>query len=73
LEVKSSDSGLHIVCEAKTKKDKSAIMKDAQSLRILINIIRIKNNKLMFSLNYSGVDLNKITEFTKLLEKVLFE
>lgn len=72
-EVISSDSGLHIVCEANTKKDVQQIIKDAQNLRILINIIRIKKNKVMFSLNYSGVDLNKIHEFTILLGKVLFE
>lgn len=73
LEVISSDSGLHIVCEAKTEKDEQKIIKDAQNLRILINIIRFKNNKLMFSLNYSGIDLNETHEFTKLLGKVLFE
>lgn len=73
LEVISSDSGLHIVCDAKTKKDEQHIIKDAQDLRILINIIRIRNNKVMFSLNYSGVDLNEIYEFTELLEKVLFD
>ena len=73
VEVISSDSGLHIVCEANTKKDKQHIIKDAQNSRILINIIRIKNNNVMFSLNYSGVDLNKINEFTILLGKVLFE
>lgn len=72
-EVISSDSGLHIVCEANTKKDVQQIIKDAQNSRILINIIRIKKNKVMFSLNYSGVDLNKIHEFTILLGKVLFE
>lgn len=72
-EVISSDSGLHIVCEANTKKDAQQIIKDAQNSRILINIIRIKKNKVMFSLNYSGVDLNKIHEFTILLGKVLFE
>ena len=73
VEVISSDSGLHIVCEANTKKDEQHIIKDAQNSRILINIIQIKNNKVMFSLNYSGVDLNKINEFTILLGKVLFE
>jgi GntR family transcriptional regulator/MocR family aminotransferase len=72
-EVISFDSGLHIVCEANTKKDVQQIIKDAQNSRILINIIRIKKNKVLFSLNYSGVDLNKIHEFTILLGKVLFE
>ena len=73
LEVISSDSGLHIVCEAKTKKDAGHIIKDAQNLRILINIIKIKNSKVMFSLNYSGIDLNEIHDFTIHLGKVLFE
>ena len=73
LEVISSDSGLHIVCEVKTHKDEQQIIKDAQSLRILINIIRYNNHKLMFSLNYSGINLNEIHEFTSLLSRVLFE
>ncbi len=74
LKVISSDSGLHIVCEAETKKDKQKIIKDAKNSRILINIIKIKaNNKVLFSLNYSGININEIHEFTKLLEKVLFE
>ncbi len=73
LEVISSDSGLHIVCQAKTHKDEQQIIKDAQDLRILINIIKYTNNNLMFSLNYSGIDLNEIHEFTKLLQKVLLE
>ena len=72
LEVISSDSGLHIVCEANTHKDEHQIIKDAQNLRILINIIKYKNHKLMFSLNYSGIDLNEIHEFTSLLKMVLF-
>lgn len=72
LEIISSDSGLHIVCEAKTKKDERHIVKDAQESRILINIIHKSKNKLMFSLNYSGIDLNEIHKFTKLLKKILF-
>lgn len=72
LEVISSDSGLHIVCEVKTHKDEQQIIKDAQNLRILINIIKYKNHKLMFSLNYSGINLHEINEFTRLLQKVLF-
>lgn len=73
LEIINSDSGLHIVCEAKTEKTEQNIIKDAQNLRILINIIKITNKKVMFSLNYSGIDLNEIHEFTNLLKKVLFE
>lgn len=72
LEVISSDSGLHIVCEVKTHKDEQQIIKDAQNLRILINIIKYKNHKLMFSLNYSGINLHEINEFTRLLQRVLF-
>lgn len=73
LEVISSDSGMHIVCQAKSEKTEGQITKDAQDLRILINIISIKDKKVMFSLNYSGIDLNEIHEFTNLLGKVLFE
>ena len=73
LEVISSDSGLHIVCLAKTEKDENQIMRDAEDLRILINIINIKNKNIMFSLNYSGIDLHEINDFTNLLGRVLFE
>ena len=73
IEIISSDSGLHIVCEARTHKDKGQIIKDAQNSRILINIISKDSNRVMFSLNYSGIDLKDIQEFTVLLGKVLFE
>lgn len=73
LEVISSDSGLHVVCEAKTQKSEQKIIKDAQNSGILINIIKTKNNKVMFSLNYSGIDIGYIDEFTGLLRRVLFE
>lgn len=73
VEIISSDSGLHIVCEAKTKKNEQQIIKDAQNSHILLNIIRNKNDKLMFSLNYSGLELNEIQEFTDILGKVLFD
>jgi GntR family transcriptional regulator/MocR family aminotransferase len=73
IEIISSDSGLHMVCEAKTKKDEAQIIKDAQNSRILINIIGCDNNKIMFSLNYSGINLNDIQDFTLLLGKVLFD
>lgn len=72
LEVISSDSGLHIVCEAVTEKHEKQIIKDAQNLRILINIIQIKNNKVMFSLNYSGIELIEIEEFTTLLGRAFW-
>ena len=73
LEIINSDSGLHIVCEANTCKDEKTLREHARKLRILLNIISKNENKIIFSLNYSGISMNKIQDFTNLLGKVLFE
>lgn len=68
----TSDSGLHIVCEAVTNKSDTKIHADSIKNKILLNIISKNENSYIFSLNYSGIDLNKISEFTNTLGKVLF-
>ena len=73
LEIINSDSGLHIVCEAKTVKSEEKLREDAKNSHILLNIISSKNNRIIFSLNYSGISMNKIKDFTELLSKVLFD
>ncbi len=73
LEVINSDSGLHIVCEAKTGKSRDELTEDAKNSHILLNIVSIRNNKVIFSLNYSGISIDKIQDFTLLLGNVLFE
>lgn len=73
LEIINSDSGLHIVCEAKTNKKTDKLIKDAINNHILLNIINYSNSKVIFSLNYSGISINKINEFTKTLGMVLFD
>lgn len=73
LEVINSDSGLHIVCEAKTGKSREKLTEGAKNSHILLNIVSIKNNKIIFSLNYSGINIDTIQDFTVLLGKVLFE
>ncbi|HBV67922.1 MAG TPA: GntR family transcriptional regulator [Clostridiales bacterium] len=73
LEVISSDSGLHIVCEAITKKAEEKLKEDARNLNILLNIISSKNGKIIFSLNYSGIIMDEIHNFTVLLGKALFQ
>jgi len=73
LEVINSDSGLHIVCEAKTGKNRDELTEDAKNSHILLNIVSIRNNKVIFSLNYSGISIDKIQDFTLLLGNVLFE
>lgn len=73
LEIINSESGLHIVCEAKTEKSVEKLIEDAKHSHILLNIISSKNNKITFSLNYSGISMNKMQEFTNLLGKVLFD
>ena len=72
INIVTSDSGLHIVCEANTNKSESKIYEDSIRNKILLNIINKIENKYIFSLNYSGIDLNKISEFTDTLGKVLF-
>ncbi|MFA9422167.1 MAG: PLP-dependent aminotransferase family protein [Sedimentibacter sp.] len=73
LEIINSESGLHIVCEANTFKKQDVLYADAKKARILLNIISTCENKVIFSLNYSGVSTNKIQDFTDLLGEVLFQ
>ncbi len=73
LDVISSDSGLHIVCEAITEKTEEKLKEDAKNLNILLNIISSKNGKIIFSLNYSGIIMDEIHSFTTLLGKALFQ
>lgn len=72
IEIINSDSGLHIVCQASTSKRIEKIKEDAKSNDILLNIINLNNNKLLFSLNYSGIEMDEINAFTKILGTVLF-
>lgn len=72
LEIINSNSGLHIVCQAITSKSHNKLEEDAKKSRILLNIISSKDDKVIFSLNYSGIDMDKIEDFTVLLGKVLF-
>lgn len=73
LEIINSDSGLHVVCEAHVKKDENQLKEQIKNSRILLNIISRNGDKIIFSLNYSGIDTDKIQDFTNLLGKVLFE
>lgn len=73
LEVINSDSGLHIVCEASTLKPKAEIKNDAEHSHIHLNIISSRENKVIFSFNYSEISMDKIKEFTELLERILFD
>lgn len=71
IEIINSDSGLHIVCEATTNKSEIEINEDSKKSKILLDIISKNDNKIIFSLNYSGIDLNKISYFTDILGKVI--
>lgn len=73
LDVINADSGLHIVCEAMTNKRVDKLINDARNAHILLNIINSSNNKIIFSLNYSGISMNKIQNFTETLGTVLFD
>ncbi len=72
IEIINSDSGLHIVCEVKTTKNKNKIISDSKQNNILLNIVNINKNKMILSLNYSGIHINEISEFTDVLGKTLF-
>lgn len=72
IEIVNADSGLHIVCEAKTSKNKEKLIEDAKKQRILLNIISFKNNKVIFSLNYSGISTVAIKEFTQKLKNIIY-
>lgn len=72
LEIINADSGLHIVCEAITDKCSNKLLEDAKNSNIILNIISSKSNKIIFSLNYSGININEIQNFTELLGTVLF-
>jgi len=73
IEIINSDSGLHIVCEANTSKSVLKINEDSRKNNLLLNIVSDFENKITFSLNYSGIDLNKISKFTDVLRKILFD
>lgn len=72
INIITSDSGLHIVCEVTTNKNQKQIYDDSIKNNILLNIISMDKNKIIISFNYSGIDLNKINEFTDILVNVLF-
>lgn len=72
IDIINSDSGLHIVCEAMTSKNEAEINKAAKENKILLDIISKQDNKVIFSLNYSGIDLDEVSYFTDILGKVLF-
>lgn len=73
LDIINSDSGLHIVCEARVKKSEEDLNEQIKNSRILLNIISKNEDKIIFSLNYSGIAMNKIPEFTNVMERILFK
>lgn len=72
FEIINQDSGLHLVCAANTSKKYDSILKDAKNNKISINVIRTDEKKIVFSLNYSGIEINMIDDFSVLLGNVLF-
>lgn len=73
INIITSDSGLHIVCEVTTNKSQNKIHSDAIKNNILLNVISNNDNKIIISFNYSGIDLDMIDEFTDKLGRVIFE
>ena len=71
IEIIASDSGLQIVCEVSTLKSQDEIYNNSIKNNILLNIISKNDEKIIVSFNYSGIDTDKIDEFTTRLGKVL--
>lgn len=72
LEVVNSDSGFHLVLCSKTEKSTEQILNICKKNNIFIEIIKLKNKKLLFSLNYSGIDINNINNFIdKLVQSII--
>lgn len=71
IEIINSDSGLHIVCEVKTKKNEDEIKNSAKKNNILLNIVSSNESNIIFSLNYSGIEMDVIREFVNGLYEVL--
>lgn len=72
MDIISSDSGLHIVCEAKTGKSQVKINADSKKYNVLLNMVGGDEQKVIFSLNYSGINIDSISDFTDKLGKILF-
>lgn len=72
MDIISSDSGLHIVCEAKTNKSLAKINADSKKCNVILNVVGSNEHKVIFSLNYSGINIDKISGFTDKLGKILF-
>lgn len=67
IKVLNADSGLHIVIEATTSKETEHIIKSAVRNNIYLEIIKRTHNKVLISLNYSGIKIEEISQFVKLL------
>lgn len=67
IKVLNADSGLHIVIEAMTKKESCNIIKSAVKNNIYLEIIKRTQNKVLISLNYSGIKVEEISQFVNLL------
>lgn len=71
LKIVNSDSGFHIVLEAKTDLNTKVIINRCKKNNILIEIIETFPNKILFSLNYSGINISNINNFIdKFMESI---
>jgi GntR family transcriptional regulator/MocR family aminotransferase len=72
ISVVNADSGLHIVIEILTHKDSKNIIEIANKNNISLDVVNSSNNKALISLNYSGIELEKIPEFINALVSFFF-
>lgn len=70
FKIVNADSGLHLVLEATSNKKLDEINAATSDNNISLNIISKKDNKLLLSLNYSGISDKKIPEFIDSLIQV---
>ena len=63
----NSDSGFHLALEAFTIKTVDEILKECKKNNILIEIINTTSNKILLSLNYSGINNDNLYSFIDLL------
>ncbi len=68
----NSDSGFHLVLEAYTNKLIEDMLTECKKNNILIEIINHTSNKILFSLNYSGINNDNLYNFIdKLMQSIL--
>ncbi|QSX05494.1 PLP-dependent aminotransferase family protein [Sedimentibacter sp. zth1] len=71
VKIINSDSGFHIVVEVITCKKYQDILETCKKNNILVEIVDVFPNKMLLSINYSGIKIEQITSFVdKLMQSI---